>query len=174
MTKNIGNVSWFVVIAVFLVQSSCSTNPVQIFPKSGGTDAALKESKFLAPDNINWEAFDLSEGRIVCFGKDELEDTTAGDIVVGMSLETPGCYLWSGGYKFHRGLIDMGEKKMSEVKTAPNSYYSTVVSAREGHTYCVYTRDRNKYGKIYVKKIDYYGERIVFDWEYQPDGSREF
>jgi hypothetical protein len=75
------------------------------------------------------------------------------------------------------GIIDLGDKKMSEVKVAPKTGYLLFLKAdqiRQGHTYCVRTRDGKHYGKIHITRYDVKQKILIFTWEYQPKLTRRF
>ncbi len=73
------------------------------------------------------------------------------------------------------GIVDMGTVPLENVKTAPVQGYQPVAKALvRGHSLCVRTCDGKHYGKIEIVEWAPEEMKLVFKWQYQPDGTRGF
>jgi hypothetical protein len=76
----------------------------------------------------------------------------------------------SGG---NAGVVEVPGTKLEDVASAPEEGYVTHwVPVKVGTLYCVRTRDGQHYAKIKIVTLD--KQSIRFDWQYQPDQTRQF
>jgi len=70
------------------------------------------------------------------------------------------------------GIVDMHTRSIDDVNEAPiTGYKGTYFTPTASHVYCVRTRDGRHFAKIVVTEID--DDRIIFDYGFQPNGSRD-
>jgi pimeloyl-ACP methyl ester carboxylesterase len=82
-------------------------------------------------------------------------------------------YVGGGNKGANAGIVEMPGKELDEVTEAPLlGYIPHWVPVKVGGVYCVRTRDAVHFAKLKITQLT--NKSVDFDWEYQPEASRNF
>jgi hypothetical protein len=163
-----------IIVVIVIVTTVAVVGGTYVVMRSGGGEPGSGfsngTSQIITGGATN-QLFDFSAGNIVTsdhdFGIEPWQNW------YGVSGISPALQGYNG---MDNLVIDMGAVDYLDiVATAPETGYSADVYAQVGHVYFIKCRE-GTYGKIRITSITYtdgnYPATVVFEWEYQSNGSR--